>query len=298
MLTTKSIKTTAKTQLYQNWSKAYAAMAFILMASLSLSLAEHLVNSLLSSYGIIKGSAAIDESISGLSSLSSAIVETVTSQNFIYNAIISVFFLLISFLVVSPLRQGSVRWYYSVARGSKTYLSRMFYFYQSNNAYISHLMFKIAQLFRSIFYGIVSFLAAFASLSLTVYQFSVYSRTELASDRQKAVLYLMVSLVMLFLGVILYILLMLKYFLAEYLFISSNHHNVSFKAVNQCFTKSKEIMSGNSGKVISLAISFIPALLLCILIVPIFYVYPYINCSFAVLASEIINESKASDKKD
>lgn len=296
MHTSKSIKSTAKSQLYPNWSKAYAAMGFILMATLCLYLAQRLVEALLSGYGIIKSTAITFEDLSGFRALANAIIENVKSESFIFALVITLFFLVLRFLIISPLEQGQYKWYYSVAKGSKTYLSKVFFYYKTNSGYISLLLFRVGKIIRQIFYGIISFIAAIAALSLSIYQLSLYSQSVLASDRNKAVLYLIVTAFLLLLGVVLYTLLMIKYFLADYLFAAINDFDGGIKKVNSCFSRSKELMTGQSGRVISLAISFIPAILSCVLIVPILYVYPYMNASFAVLARDIIKEAKESEK--
>lgn len=296
MHTSKSIKSTAKSQLYPNWSKAYAAMAFILMAMLCIYLAQQLVESLLSGYGVIKSISVELDGVTDLSGAANAIVEAVSSGEFLRAQFITLFFLLLRFLVISPLEQGQYKWYYSVANGSKTYLSRMFFYYRTNSAYISLLMFRIGKLIRQIFYGIISFIAAIAALSLTVYQFSLYNRTGIVSDRNKAILYLAVTAFLLLLGIVLYVLLMLKYFLVDYLFAAINDFDKGTKKVNACFSRSKELMSGQTGRVIALAVSFIPSIVSCVLIVPILYVYPYMNTSFAVLARDIIKEAKENEK--
>lgn len=296
MHTSKSIKSTAKSQLYPNWSKAYAAMAFILMAMLCIYLAQQLVESLLSGYGVIKSISVELDGVTDLSGAANAIVEAVSSGEFLRAQFITLFFLLLRFLVISPLEQGQYKWYYSVANGSKTYLSRMFFYYRTNSAYISLLMFRVGKLIRQIFYGIISFIAAIAALSLTVYQFSLYNRTGIVSDRNKAILYLAVTAFLLLLGIVLYVLLMLKYFLVDYLFAAINDFDKGTKKVNACFSRSKELMSGQTGRVIALAVSFIPSIVSCVLIVPILYVYPYMNTSFAVLARDIIKEAKENEK--
>lgn len=296
MHTSKSIKSTAKSQLYPNWSKAYAAMAFILMAMLCIYLAQQLVESLLSGYGVIKSISVELDGVTDLSGAANAIVEAVSSGEFLRAQFITLFFLLLRFLVISPLEQGQYKWYYSVANGSKTYLSRMFFYYRTNSAYISLLMFRVGKLIRQIFYGIISFIAAIAALSLTVYQFSLYNRTGIVSDRNKAILYLAVTAFLLLLGIVLYVLLMLKYFLVDYLFAAINDFDKGTKKVNACFSRSKELMSGQTGRVIALAVSFIPSIISCVLIVPMLYVYPYMNTSFAVLARDIIKEAKENEK--
>ncbi len=297
MHTSKSVKNTAKSLLSQNWSKAYAAMAIILMASLCIYLAERLVDSLLSDFGFINKISFSDNSSGSLSALSNEIVNVVMSEGFIYSIIISLFFLLLRLIVVSPIEQGHVKWYYSIAKGSKTYLSKLFFYYQSNNAFISLLIFKIGQAVRRIIYGAISFIAPIAALSLSIYQLSVYSMSGLASDRQKALLYIIATLFLFVLGIIMYILLMLKFFLANYLFVSINDFDKGIKRVNACFARSKEMMNGNSGRVIALAVSFIPAILSCVFIFPILYVYPYIRCSLATLARYIIKEAREAEAK-
>ncbi len=296
MYSSKSIKNTSKAQLTQNWSKAYAAMAIILMASLCIYLSEQLVNSLLSDYGFIKSVVLPESAFSSLSAFSDAIIQHILSKGFLSAQLITTFFLLLRFLIISPLQLGHAKWYYSVVKGSKTYLSKLFFYYQSNSAYIYLLVFKFGQAIRRIGCGILSFIAPVAALSLSIYQFSLYSASGVDSDRNKAVLYLIVAALLFLLGFIMYLLLMLKYFLAKYLFVSINDFGGGFRKVNSCFSRSKEMMDGQSGKVISLAISFIPEILSCVLIFPVLYVYPFIRTSFAAQARSIIKNAMEADK--
>ncbi len=294
MVSTKSIKKAAKSQLAQNWSKAYAAMALILMASLCIFLAEQLSNSLLTGYGIIKESVLSEDSFGSIADLAQGIVNTVRTKDFMYSLLIALFFIVLRFIIISPLQIGETKWYYSVGKGSRTYLSKLFFYYHSNEGYMCLLMFKIGQVARQIFYGIISFLAAIAALSLSIYQFTIYSYSGLQADMKKAVLYLVVAVFLALLGVVLYMLLMLKYFLAEYLFAAKNDFDGGIRRISACFRLSKEYMTGQSGRVISLAISFIPAILSCVLIIPILYVYPHIRTAFAILARDIIKQGKAA----
>lgn len=295
MYSSKSIKNTSKAQLTQNWSKAYAAMAILLMAALCIYLAEQLVTSLLSDYGLIKNAELPETAFASLSAFSNAVVEVVLNKGFAASLLISAFFVMLRFLIISPLEQGNTKWYYSVVKGSKTYLSKLFFYYQSNNAYIYFLVFKFGQAIRRIGYGILSFAATAASLSLTIYQFSVYSASGVDADRQKAVLYLIISAFMFLLGIVMYFLLMLKFFLDKYLFVSINDFSGGLRKVNSCFSRSKEMMNGQSGKVIALCISLLPALISCVFILPILYVYPFVRTSFAALARSIIKEAAENE---
>ncbi len=295
MYSAKSIKNTSKAQLTQNWSKAYAAMAILLMASLCIYLAEQLVNTLLSEYGLIKTSVFADNSFDNIADFFNSVTKFVLSKEFLNAQLITAFFIVLRFLIIAPVELGHTKWYYSVVKGSKTYLSKLFFYYQSNSSYIYLLVFKFGQYIRRIGYGILSFAATAASLSLSLYQFSLYSASGVDSDRNKAFLYLVVTVFMFILGLVMYLLLMLKFFLAKYLFVGINDFNSGVKKVNSCFSRSKEMMNGQSGKVISLAISFIPALLTCVLLLPILYVYPYIRTSFAAQARSIIKSAIESD---
>lgn len=296
MQTNKAIKSAAKKQLTQNWSKAYAAMAFLLMASLCIYLAQQLISSLLSTYGITGHSDVDISAITNLSDLALTFVKLINTEDFIYSLAITVFFLILRFLIISPMELGETKWYYSVAKGSKTYLSKMFAYYQSNQSYISLLLFKIGLTLRGILYGVISFFAAIAAMSLTIYQLSVYSLSELAADRNKAILYLAVTVFLVLLGACLYALLMLKFFLSSYLFADIKKFDGGIRQINNCFSKSKELMAGDTVRVISLVLSFIPAILSCVFIFPIFYVFPHMKASLAVLAHDIIRSG--NQKKD
>ena len=84
--------------------------------------------------------------------------------------------------------------------------------------------------------------------------------------------------------------LLIRYFLAQYLFIIDDEADP-----NECLKSSWRMMKGNMMKVIELILSFILWLISCVLIIPIFYVMPYMMVSEAICAKWLIdlnNEQK------
>lgn len=292
---TAAVKKSAKKHLEDNWSKAFSAMAIVLLASLAAFIAEEFVNGLMQGYGVTQ---KLDLSRFDINTQISDIIaylkEFVTSGGFRITALVTLFFILIRFLVLTPLHQGQTSWFYSVVEGTDDRLSRLFYYYSTNDMYLSALSFRFSLFMKKLGYGIISFIAPAASLGLTLNQYLLFRTTGNEADKKRATLYLIITIALLLLGLILFFLLSLKIFIARYVFA---RYTLTVKHANtgKCFSEASRLISKNKSRVVSLFISMLPLFISCVLILPLLYVYPYFFCCCAELANEIMIEG--SEKK-
>ena len=288
MRDTAAVKKAAKKQLQDNWSKAFASMAIVLLSMLAAFIAEELVNNLLQAYGVTEKFDVTKLDVTkDVYVAAQYIKDFVTTRSFMMTAVITVFFILIRFLVLTPLHQGQTTWFYYVAEGSNDQLSKLFYYYGSNDMYVSALSFRFSLFFKKIGYAIISFIAPAAALGMTVNQYLKFLAGGNEADKKNAILYLFITIALILLGTLLFFLLSLKLFLARYIFARSAV-NLKHAETGKCFAQSQKLMIKNRRRVIILFVSMLPAFLSCILIVPLLYVYPYFFCCCAELANEII----------
>ncbi len=83
----------------------------------------------------------------------------------------------------------------------------------------------------------------------------------------------------------------LKYFLSVKLFCDENY------SIRECFKSSKEMMDTNTRNVIKLFLSFTPWILLCITVLPLLYVVPYITQAMCISGKWIFELSR-NDKEN
>lgn len=84
----------------------------------------------------------------------------------------------------------------------------------------------------------------------------------------------------------------LKYFVSIKLFCDED------LSVKECFKTSKKMMDGNSKNVIRLFLSFTPWILLCITVLPLLYVVPYITQAMCISGKWIIELSRNDNENE
>lgn len=83
-----------------------------------------------------------------------------------------------------------------------------------------------------------------------------------------------------------------RYFLVPFLYFKNDSLDSS-----EYFTQSKIIMNGNCDKVVKLVVSFIWWIMLCVLAVPILYVFPYIVQSLCISGKWLLNLRNGQDNE-
>ena len=266
MTVTGSIKKQAKSQLSNNnWGKAVV----ITLLTLFLGSINKTLESLLDGLADFR----INFNVTGR-----------FVQNPIINALaihtahwmIDVLLFVISLFIVFPVSIGVIRWAYKVANGESPNIDEVFYYFRNKNLYVRSIKFSLLLTLRTIL--------IFALCTLPGIIISICSAFVDNINYDLGNIMLFVGTVITFIGLIAAMILLVRYFLAQYLFIIDDEANP-----NECIKASWKMMNGNVMKVIELILSFILWILLCCLVIPIFYVMPYMMVSQAICAKWLID---------
>jgi hypothetical protein len=240
--------------------------------------------------GLVNTEITVDSTEFGASLVT--IAQQVTSQGHLIMLIITLLFILLRFVIVSPLELGETKWYYNAMNDDSAQVGQVFFYYSSNDWFIDSIMFKLKLFFQKLFFVLIPLLPSVAAFGAGIYYARRFGDFSSSSDSSNIIIYFALGVLLLLLGLLLGYYINLRLFLAPYLFtINVNGPRVSV------FKQSRNIMKGNKMRVVSLLISFIPSMLSCLLILPIMYVYPVVKGSMAVLAAQLIEEDRQREER-
>ena len=184
---------------------------------------------------------------------------------------------LLSYLFHSTLSIGEEAWYSGRIANKKNCIKRFFYWFRPSNS-IKALTLKSVLLCLKLFWTIVFLLPSIVTASvifLTAFNggIEIYLLIALAVG----------SLLLLLCGLIFRFIFIQRYFLSEYI-LTQNPHNTTIQSIKQ----SKNLLEGQLNKVVIFKLSFIPIFLSCLLILPVFFVYPHYKLSRTIIAKELM----------
>lgn len=268
MTTTASIKKEAKKHLSNNnWAKAISMVLIVFAVSFLQKYLSGLLKPLLN----LNSDGAVSD-LPQSASMGSVLLSTSIVGSFVFDIVLGILFL----FIIAPLLLGVVKWTYSVANGNSPSLNEIFYYFTNKDLYIRSLKFYFQLLIRTIIIFIITYVPAIVCFSIAAFGSGIPSNVVV-------VLYSLSSFLS-FAGYIVFMVVVLRYFLASYLFVINDESD----PVN-CIKVSWEKMKGNRMKVIKLLFSFILWLLLCIFVLPLLYVVPYMMISQAVCAKWLLD---------
>lgn len=189
---------------------------------------------------------------------------------------------IISLFIVFPLSIGVIRWTYKVATGESPSLDEIFYYFRNKNLYIRSVKFSLFLTIRTL---VIFALCTIPGIIISFCSVFVDNINCSLGDVMLAL-----GTIITCIGIVAATVLLIRYFLAQYLFIIDDAVDPK-----ECLKSSWKMMNGNMMKVIKLLLSFILWILLCCLVIPIFYVMPYMMVSEAICAKWLIdlnNEQK------
>ncbi len=188
-------------------------------------------------------------------------------------------FAIITFVIISPLELGVKKWYYDCAKGKKTDICQMFYFFTSVKMYIKAVAIKVNIAIRLL---IIYSLVFTPIILLSILVNYPIARHAVQIDLAYLTVVIMMMLALL-LGLVCAVYFSLKYFLAYYIFFDSSNQSL-IKAIRT----SKKIMQNNKSKIIAMYIKLFPLYLLCIFVIPLIIVVPYTYAITALKANELL----------
>lgn len=187
----------------------------------------------------------------------------------------------VAIVLLSPLVNGCVRLFGSMANREKAEFSDIFYFFETKVRYVSAVKFMLGILVRGIAFVIASLIpAAFVyGISNRVYE----DKFAVSDDLGFVYVLNAIAVVLLVVGVVTIICILLRYLFAIALF---SYHDCDEK---QSMRVGSQVAKKHTKALIRLTVSFIPWILLLFFVVPFLYVFPYMACSYAVSIKYLFN---------
>lgn len=246
----KFIKGEAKENLKDNWVKAVLSVFMICFIPLIAALIVDM------SYSVICGD---EETLTEVFSNS-----PVSGFFFVIFSIAAV----VAVIALSPLMNGFVRFFYSLAVDKKCDVSDLFYFFESKRKYTTAIKLMTAVIVE----GALCILACEIPAALAL----VFSQESRAAY--------VLGIVLAVLGVITAFIILHKFTFTMILF---SYYECDIK---KSFVYGSLISKKHSDALIKLSASFIPQILLTYFVVPFVYVYPYMTCSYMISAKYLLEK--------
>ena len=257
-----------------NWGKAVAVTVFVF----SMQFAVLLLMDLLSLFLQIDIYDNLDYFVSFISDFrfnQGALIEIfnrISVVNMIEYCVLTVLLVIILFFILCPISLGVSRFYYIVSKGESPSVAEIFYYFKNKKIYLRSLSCGINIGLRMLLWGIVCMLPGI--ITLFVSGTFTMAPTIDANLRLFALLLTILSNLFLIAGLVVYVVIILRYFLTPYVVISREE-----LGVKECINISFRMMKGYRTSVFKLYITFIPWLVACFFVLPLLYVVPYFSTS-------------------
>lgn len=179
----------------------------------------------------------------------------------------------IVFILLSPFINGLIRFFYIPSYTNNYDVNDLIYYFRKGY-YERALKFNLSYFFRMIIPTIIFFIPVITYAILCSLLFK---------DFLNSPSFTIVLIILIILSLVLTYLYSIRYFVASRIFIEEENFEIK-----RYFEISKDIMNNKTMEMFRLLISFVPMILLCLLVLPIFYVIPYILQSFSISAKYLI----------
>jgi len=190
--------------------------------------------------------------------------------------------LLLSFLLLSPLNLGAVKWYYELSSGGEASFELLFTYFSSFKLYCRALWYAINLSVRSFFWTLLFLLPGSFCLAAASW---LYSVENIPLYLSVVSLLMVIGVFLLAFGCVFAFIYLQKYYVASYLICQDN----TVPAI-QCFKTSCRYSRGSRGFIALFRLSFLLWYLLCVFIFPVLYVIPYTEASYAIYAKYLIQK--------
>ena len=188
---------------------------------------------------------------------------------------------LVVLLLISPLGLGYLRLIYQMTTGEEPFLSVIFDPLRSVRMTLRSIW---ATLLMMLVDAVALVICCLPGLTSMVAARILPETTGKSAVCRIALLLL--GVVLLVVGVLLAAILTARFFAVGFLLADEN------LGVIEAFRLSFKISRGFTGEIVMLMVSFIPAGVLCILLIPAVFVVPYVTASFALLARVLLDHSR------
>ena len=264
----KTLKMNAKRALAGNWGKAIGIMLLAMLPGILLNIFEFALRAVLGISEYMDYNNTPNIHIDDMASVYSV------------SLLVSFLILALTFVIIIPLSQGELRWYYRRTGGENDGVSSIFYYFETFKQYGKAFWLNLSISLRVFGWTLLLYLP----LIVLVGFMGMYSaRYDGELPAPVAGLGIILLIVWGIAVVIFSVAISLRYFLAPYI-LAENPQMKSREAVKQ----SVKYMKGHKGDVFVFGLSFIGWILLCVFFIPMFYVIPYMNASHAMYARYLI----------
>lgn len=267
------IKKQATNRLKENLAKAISLVLICLLASLCVKIIDEI-------FVLLLDTVFINDSF-----------QLVLSRNTIISSILT---LIISLLLLSPLFLNVKKWYMAL-KDTNPPIAQALNVFGSLKLYTQAVWFSFV---KNIALAIMFFLLLTPAILMASVLKAQLDNTNFVLDLMFGVLFI-AMIVFTILASLYAIYVALGFFYADYIFLSGKTTN-PFKAISLSFKMSKY----HRGRLVALFLSLFPYLLLCLFIVPIVFVVPYVKSTLTYYAQvqlesyTINNESRAPQMDD
>ncbi len=184
---------------------------------------------------------------------------------------------LLAYIFYCTLSLGEEAWYSGRLTYKKNCFKRFIYWFRPSKA-IKALSLKATLLCLKLFWTVVFLLPATVTASIIF----------ITAFSGGIEIHLFLSLlcgtsILLICGLIFRFIFIQRYFLSEFI-LSKNPNNGVIQSIRQ----SKNLIDGHIFRVVVFKLSFIPIFLSCLLIIPLFFVYPHYKQSRTIIANELM----------
>lgn len=197
--------------------------------------------------------------------------------------LITLFGLFSAFLIMAPLVMGLLRWYSQTVLTGSEEITAVFYYFSKSKLLFKSLLLAFNILCRKVFWGIVCLLPGGLVAGISFYIISLNPKSEHILFSKLCVF---LGFALLAAGMVFFLLISIRYFLAPYLMIQDESLSVT-----QCIRRSSRYTLRHRGDLVVFYLSFLPFLVLYVLFVPILFVFPVLTASFSIYAQYLIEEN-------
>ena len=202
--------------------------------------------------------------------------------------LISTLSMICALLVLSPLSLGVTQWYYKTVSGEPVGVSLIFSFFSHGKLYFKSVWYHIQITVRAFLWGILLF-----APGLTLFALCNYFLEHPAEGIETVALSigLVLAVLLIVLCAVVLMLVLFRYFLAPYYLVDNPELTVT-QAIRLSIKGTKE----QKGDLFLFVLSFLPWMLLGILLLPLLYVLPYYLASKSLYAKVLITrQSREQD---
>lgn len=209
------------------------------------------------------------------------------TSNYLYLSIIRIviFFL---FFMLSPIWLGFNRWCLLTSRGKNIPVYEMFYYFEFGERYFNALAVYAKSVVKIIIVAVISCSPGFFLMG-----HGINIIIQKSFEPWQYHLVIALSIIIFIAGVLVTILFMSRYSLAGYIYILKPECSPK-----KCVTLSVMLTKKYKDDYVKLYISYIPYMIMCLIVFPIIFVLPYCKMTTSIMADKILTTNNNKIKID